>query len=311
MSHHTPVSIAILAYNEEKTIGAVLEYFMHQNPDLVREIIVGANGCTDNTELVVEEKADLDERIKLLTSEVGRPNAWNALVSSALQDTVLFFDADNRLGDTTVVDLIDNLDPEQVIITGATLVRVDSESRSKSSISGILDRDPDQFYLAGGGFGIKKSKLLSRMDQYGYSEMPRDIFAEDRWLQGLLNKDELVIVKSAHVYTERVTFENYLERVARRKLSHDQLRIQHPAVDANLKGQSNVSGWGGVYRRYFNQDKPLWEKLLDFGAYITRQGINLIYHEQINKKYSDFKSVAEDTGYASVLRTVARRHPTE
>lgn len=111
------ISIGILAYNESERIGPMLRSLFKQNflvlstSNNLIEIIVVANGCTDNTAAIakstLEELAtqSKQENISWRVCEVGekgKSNAWNIFVhelSSQKADYLFLMDADIVLHD--------------------------------------------------------------------------------------------------------------------------------------------------------------------------------------------------------------------
>ena len=68
------VSVCVAAYNEEISIGPMLESVLGQVGVRVAEILVCANACTDRTEQIVESFAARHPRIRLLTQlKRGKP----------------------------------------------------------------------------------------------------------------------------------------------------------------------------------------------------------------------------------------------
>src|SRR5258707_15766614 len=61
-------SIGIMAYNEERNIGQLLEALVRQRTKNVclREMIVVSSGCTDNTGTIVRQWSLLHRRVRLL-----------------------------------------------------------------------------------------------------------------------------------------------------------------------------------------------------------------------------------------------------
>ena len=62
------VSVGVMAYNEERNIGKLLEALTSQlvSNDVISEIIVVSSGSTDRTDEIVSEWCERDERIALI-----------------------------------------------------------------------------------------------------------------------------------------------------------------------------------------------------------------------------------------------------
>ncbi|MEW5921092.1 MAG: glycosyltransferase family 2 protein [Bacillota bacterium] len=83
-------AIAIIpAYNEEKTIGSVLEVL--EKVSLIKKIIVVSDGSTDNT---VEVARNYNVEVIELEENRGKGGALKAGLENLTADVVLFLDAD-------------------------------------------------------------------------------------------------------------------------------------------------------------------------------------------------------------------------
>ena len=117
------VTVSIAAYNERVTLPKPLDYLVRHERDLVDEVIVCANGCTDGTENLVLEYGERDPRIKLLCSRKGKPHAWNALIQGARNESVVFLDADVTPQPGAIGRLLSHFGPETVIVAGSPYSR--------------------------------------------------------------------------------------------------------------------------------------------------------------------------------------------
>jgi rSAM/selenodomain-associated transferase 2 len=85
------ISVIVPTYNEQETIGSLLDNLAHVGPD---EIIVVDGGSTDGT------LAPVDGGVRLLQTALGRAVQMNAGASAACGDVLLFLHADARLRPT-------------------------------------------------------------------------------------------------------------------------------------------------------------------------------------------------------------------
>ena len=100
------VSIIIPTYNDEKTIGKIIERTLGQ-PYKNVEIIVVNDGSQDATADVVGEYVDMDSRLKMVTQEnEGASGARNAGIKIATGDYVMFFDADDDVEDEMIEKMV-------------------------------------------------------------------------------------------------------------------------------------------------------------------------------------------------------------
>jgi biofilm PGA synthesis N-glycosyltransferase PgaC len=91
-------SMGIMAHNEEANIGRLLEALVTQRLQQVSlsEIVVVASGCTDNTEVIVQDWAKRDQRIHLIVQEKrsGKASAINEYLPQARERIIVLCSAD-------------------------------------------------------------------------------------------------------------------------------------------------------------------------------------------------------------------------
>jgi cellulose synthase/poly-beta-1,6-N-acetylglucosamine synthase-like glycosyltransferase len=105
------LTIIVCAYNEEKSIGLLLENLMHQKvpPEITdREIIVTASGCTDRTVDVVEQHMTENSKIKLIKEEkrLGKASALNKAFAASGGDYIALIPADVLPADNAMLNLL-------------------------------------------------------------------------------------------------------------------------------------------------------------------------------------------------------------
>lgn len=120
-----------MAYNEEANIGQLLRTILNQRFMMARlkEIFVVASGCTDRTEHIVRQFADIDKRIKLLVQEhrEGKASAINLFLSQAAADIYILESADTAPGRGTLEKLIAPFKDDRIGMTGAHPVPINTK----------------------------------------------------------------------------------------------------------------------------------------------------------------------------------------
>ena len=93
--HPTSLSVIIPAYNEEKTIAAVLKSLFEQVPDVTEAIVVD-DGCADGTARQVEAYAAVQPRVRLIRHphNRGKTEALKTGFTASTGDIVIVQDAD-------------------------------------------------------------------------------------------------------------------------------------------------------------------------------------------------------------------------
>ena len=109
MGPDTPISLSVIipAYNEEKTITAVLKALFEQVPD-VAEVIVIDDGSTDDTARQVESFITVGSNVRLIRSPAnrGKTEALKAGFAASTSDIVIVQDADLEYTPADIPDVI-------------------------------------------------------------------------------------------------------------------------------------------------------------------------------------------------------------
>ena len=92
----TNVTIIVIAFNEERRIRPCLEALIHQDTDIVYEVVVVDDGSSDNTAALVSELSTHDPRIHLIRHDHNRGRGAARSTGQAYASTPLigFVDAD-------------------------------------------------------------------------------------------------------------------------------------------------------------------------------------------------------------------------
>lgn len=126
------ISIGIAAYNEGKNIGHALEALLSQNlaSAYIKEIVVVASGCTDDTETIVEEFCHRDNRVKLLrqAKREGKPAAINLWLRDIHADICVMISADVLPQKDAIEKLIEPLSEPKVGFAGSHVIPINDPS---------------------------------------------------------------------------------------------------------------------------------------------------------------------------------------
>ena len=93
---------AIFAHNEEKNIVSSIKSVQSQSDS---DIYVLINGCTDNTQKIVEDYASTNTNIIPVFIEIGdKSNAWNVFVHDLMPEAELYYflDGDCNVGENAI-----------------------------------------------------------------------------------------------------------------------------------------------------------------------------------------------------------------
>jgi cellulose synthase/poly-beta-1,6-N-acetylglucosamine synthase-like glycosyltransferase len=121
-------ALGIMAYNEERNIGRLLDSVLQQSAsDRIAKIVVVASGCTDRTCEIVEEYVLRDPRISLIAepSRSGKIAAVNRFLFNATQEILMISSADLIYQPKAVEELLAPFDDPEVGMVGAHSIPLD------------------------------------------------------------------------------------------------------------------------------------------------------------------------------------------
>jgi lipopolysaccharide/colanic/teichoic acid biosynthesis glycosyltransferase len=142
------VSVLIPAHNEADAIEAKLENVLSQRTLTPREIVVGCDGCSDDTVERVARYASRGVRALVRTERGGKASMLNALAEEARGDALVFTDASCHMQTGALSALLSALERGADLVTGRYAVpgawaerwywRFDTWLRSAASRRGFL-----------------------------------------------------------------------------------------------------------------------------------------------------------------------------
>jgi poly-beta-1,6-N-acetyl-D-glucosamine synthase len=118
-----PVSVGVIAYNEEANIGQILDALLRQRTERVRiaEIVVVSSGSTDRTDAIVREVGARSPLVRLIAEpqREGKASAVNTFLAAAASDLLVLASADIVPDGDAVEQLCLPFEDPTVGITGA------------------------------------------------------------------------------------------------------------------------------------------------------------------------------------------------
>lgn len=124
-------SLGIMAYNEGANMGHLLKSLKKQKlrSVAIKEIIVVASGCTDNTEDIVKDFCKTDSRIRLVVQKdrKGKASAVNLFLREAKENILVLQSADTLTEEDTIENLVLPLADPDTGMTGAHPVPVNKD----------------------------------------------------------------------------------------------------------------------------------------------------------------------------------------
>ena len=121
-------ALGIMAYNEERNIGRLLDSVLRQTASgRIASIVVVASGCTDGTCDIVSDYVRRDQRVSLIAEpdRAGKTAAVNKFLFSVAQEIVMISSADLIYEPQTIEALLAPFDDPDVGMVGAHPVPLD------------------------------------------------------------------------------------------------------------------------------------------------------------------------------------------
>lgn len=246
------LSICLPVYNEERCIGKTLESALDQTFDGKKEILIGANGCTDKTTEIVRNYSARYPEVRLVEiTERGKPNTWNILRSQARNNLILFGDGDVHFDRYAFESLYDALNTGDKIAYGATNIPYLKES---NWLVQILKSDSSipQACLYGRLYGIDNSRTQKVLESRKIYKMPEDVILEDLWLSLAIGSENWEIEKSAKVYYTPYGLTEAPKMFRRQARGVSQIRKGYKELFNTEKNAQNPLSTANRFRRLRN-----------------------------------------------------------
>lgn len=177
-------SIVIAAHNEAGSIGGVVKSITDGDPLGEIEVVVAANGCTDQTAAIAR---GVSPRVKVLELPLpSKTAALNAADSVASAFPRIYLDADVRIDTATIRALVEATSDPSVARIAAPRFDIDTSGSSwaiRQYFKVWRESDYARRGHIGGAFGI------SAAGRARFGAFP-DIIADDRFIQLQFADDE-------------------------------------------------------------------------------------------------------------------------
>jgi biofilm PGA synthesis N-glycosyltransferase PgaC len=221
-TYRPTVSIILPAFNEELVLRRCLDSLLCQNyPREKIEILCGSDGSTDQTNVILNEVANHNPMIRpfFFHQQRGKMLTLNDLVAKALNDILLFVDADVTLNPNAVLSHVRHyMDSSVGGVAGRLVIaseRTDGIFRSEStflSFESNLRRNEAEIGstvgLYGGNYSVRRKLWKPLPDDRVYD----DFFA----VLTIVSQGSRLLYEEGAISTE-IYGRNYREESARKK----------------------------------------------------------------------------------------------
>lgn len=217
------VSIVIAAHNEEAVIGACLDALRSDATDAGAEIIVSANGCSDRTAEISRERG----AIVVDRPEAGKPGALNAAEAVATRFPRVYLDADIRVPEGGIAELVRMLDAGPLAVVPRRRVDVSSRPLAVRCYFAINERLP---VFRDGLFG-RGMIALSQEGRSRFASFP-PMIADDLFLDAQFSASEKAEARDVEVIVQAPrTTRDLVNRLVRVRRGNSEMRAAAAAGD--------------------------------------------------------------------------------
>ncbi|MGQ4648012.1 glycosyltransferase [Lyngbya aestuarii] len=307
------ISIGILAYNESSSIGSALRSLLQQSlfqkpdPNIVIEIVVVPNGCTDDTAAfasltlkeLVTESANSNVRWQVCEVEQpGKPNAWNLYVhqfSDTTADYLFLMDADIKFLDPdTLRSMIDTLESTPDAWISVDKPVKDVALKEKKNLIEKLSVSVSGLSGSGGAAWICGQLYCGRASVLRRIYLPSGLSADDSFLYTMVVTDcltspdvfeRVVLAKSASHIFEAYTNLNHL-------LRHEQWLVVSNIINSfvydYLRAGCNETQDVTLLIKEKNDQDPLWVSQI-IQTMVSKKGWWLIPPELLFRRFKNLR----------------------
>lgn len=278
------ISVCIPAHNESTLISRILENVLSISSEKLVEILVCANGCTDDTVEQVRKWSSKYSIIKLIIEEkASKINAWNRLVDEAKSDILLFVDADIEFEDQSVSHLLGALENPHILLASGIQQPAKRNNQLKKRFTGFIMCPLHQEYVYGAFYAFRKSDLRIYFSQIGFNEMPKAL-SEDIFLTISVPKKQLCIVTEAIAYFIPPSKDELIRYFARGKAQLIDLEKRFPdLVERFRKERSLERSIFSIFKYKFLSNNNLVNALTGTLSAIGKVLFTLKYKVQIDR----------------------------
>ncbi len=270
-------SVGIPVRNEEKTIVQTIDSVLAQTLQ-PREIHVCVNGSSDSTYDKVMDVAKVEKSINVITSEPGKANAWNKIVSESIDNKILFCDGDVIINPEAAEKMFSTFDKDAnlVLVGGSNAYYTTGNTTvfSRYFTENVQGKPIKQKWVCGRLYMTKVKELYELAEKLEIELMPSDIINEDGFLELITSGHRQIIDSAYNLSMQVATFHDWKVSYKRIVAGQKQLKERYPHYfgdsDFSIKRLKN-------YVARFKEIEGVSRKIGVASLFMLRTGINLYF----------------------------------
>lgn len=286
------ITVGIPTYNEEKVIEATIESVLTQiSPE--DEVIVVASGCTDNTVPLVQNIANQDKRIRLITEDErkGKASALNLIIQNAKSNIIVQTDGDVVLASNAINQLVKHFEnPKIGGVSGKPVPIIPRDNlfydwtimsyRKIGEVREAATKQGTFWHLSGYLLAFRKEALPS---------VPFAKGAVDAWMGRIIQQNgyRMVYEPSAEVFVKApLTIKDFIAQKAR-------VRAGYCLIPKGPRTVRREIAW--LPREFFKIPLQRWPLFLIAGNVYLYSWLKGWYMAKTNRSLQDIWKVPEST----------------
>lgn len=298
------LSVCVLAHNEEKHIAETIRSIYLGNDPLDFDIIVYANGCDDNTTLVVKKLTDSFPNVFLRElKRASKPLAWNVAFEENTHPVIIFSDGDVQPEPGTIQYLKKVMEERSDISLAGCQIWPKNNMPIYQRFVGIIQIPLVQDYLAGGFYALRREVFVRKFKDYGFDGIPAGVVSDDGFIESMVSRLNYLTVKKK-VYYEPPRFQDYLKYLARIRWQNEQLVQVLRYHNTNKEGSFLKKS-----REKLSQTSGVGRLILGITATCLRYSVKILFAKTINEYHQRLGPVTNKGD--NVLTSTTRSQSTK
>ncbi len=309
-----PCSVCVTAYNEEENIGHLLEALLdqHVHEAEIREIVVVASACTDDTVPIVKEFQACDDRIILIEQEhrEGKTAAINLFLAAAQCEICVVESGDTIPHEYAVEHLVRMFRDPSLGMVGAQKVAVNTPEHITGLLSHIRLRMEHELCLEIPRLGemIAFRKVFDRI--------PPDVAMDEAFVEAIVVDHGMGVkyAPDAVVYnTGPTTIGDFVRQRRRNHAGHLYLKHKYGYAVSSIQNRRVArialkEVWGVVrllWVLFLLATLEGWSRVLGWYDFAVKRDRHVVWNMAWTQKQNvqDIRREGEENGESFVVST--------